>query len=425
MAQATEGAATAAAPAPTGHSRFGASSAHRWTVCTGSIKAQEGLPNSSSDYASEGTALHAVSSHCLEQQQDAAEWIDRTFHYEDHGEQKTIEIDEDQAEAVQVYLDTIREDQAKHGGKLLIEQQFHLPSVHPDAFGTSDCGFIGGDSVLRNYDAKFGRGKVVEVIQPDGKPNLQLGYYAIGLIRRLAEVLKRLHVAKVELIIVQPRAWHRDGPVRRAVFTLEELEEVGDLLRAKAEEAEENPQLIPGDHCTFCKAAGTCKALRDFALDTAQLDFDEEVGIMGGTVNPATLDGAALARVLEVADVLQTFVNAVRSRAHGLADSGHDVPGWALKESKGHRKWSDEEAARSALCYDFGLDVGSIYSQKLKTPAQVEKLLPKPDRPKLADLLAERSSKTTLVRASNPEATASPKVQSDFDDGRSDDSAEW
>jgi hypothetical protein len=425
MVQATEGAATAAAPAPTGHSRFGASSAHRWTVCTGSIKAQEGLPNESSDYASEGTALHAVSSYCLENKQDAAEWIDRVFKYDDHGEAKEIELDEDQAEAVQVYLDAIRKDQAERGGKLLIETRFQLSDLNPEFFGTSDCCAIGTDDTLRVYDAKFGRGKIVEVCQPNGSPNLQLGFYALGALRALARVMEALKVRWVELVVVQPRAWHRDGPVRRQTFFLDVIEGLGPLFVAKATEAVENPQLIPGDHCTFCKAAGTCKALRDFALDTAQLDFDEEVGIMGGTVNPATLDGAALARVLEVADVLQTFVNAVRSRAHGLADSGHDIPGWALKESKGHRKWSDEAAAKSALCYDFGLDVSSIYVQKLKTPAQVEKLLPKPDRPKLADLLAERSTKTTLVRASNPDATAAPRVQSDFDDGRSDDSAEW
>jgi hypothetical protein len=68
----------------------------------------EGMPNDSSDYAKEGTALHAVSAHCLETNQDAVEWIDRPFKYEDHGEPCTIEIDEEQAEAVQVFLDVIR-----------------------------------------------------------------------------------------------------------------------------------------------------------------------------------------------------------------------------------------------------------------------------------------------------------------------------
>lgn len=424
--EATTGAAQAAPLAPTGHSRFGASGAHRWTVCTGSIQAQAGQPNESSEYAAEGTALHAVASQCLEQKQDAAEWIDRKFFYEDHGEQKEIEIDEDQAEAVQTYLDTIRQDQEARGGKLLVETRFQLAHLHPEFFGTCDCCAIGTDNVLRVYDAKFGRGKIVEpwvqIADTDFAPNIQLGFYALGALRALARVLETVDVQHVELVVIQPRAWHREGPVRRHLCSRLGLESLADELVEKAREAETAPQLIAGDHCTFCTASHSCVALRDLAMETAQMDFDD-----GAPPNPVDLSPEDLAHVLDRADVLQTFISAVRARAHALVDSGRiEIPGWGLKTTQGHRKWGDEAATAAALCFDFGLDESSIYSQKLLSPAQVEKKLPKPERGRLADLLAERSTKTSLVRASNPDATASPRAQSDWNDGLSTpEGSEW
>ena len=47
------------------HSRFGASAAHRWMRCPGSIQASEGLPNVSSEFAAEGTLLHGVAEDIL------------------------------------------------------------------------------------------------------------------------------------------------------------------------------------------------------------------------------------------------------------------------------------------------------------------------------------------------------------------------
>ena len=42
------------------HSRFGASSAHRWMACPGTIRMCEGIPERSSAYADEGTQAHEL-----------------------------------------------------------------------------------------------------------------------------------------------------------------------------------------------------------------------------------------------------------------------------------------------------------------------------------------------------------------------------
>lgn len=390
----------------------------------------EGMPNASSSYAQEGTALHAVSSHCLESGQDAVEWIDRPFKFEDHGEAATIEIDEDQADAVQVYLDVIRKDQAERGGKLLVETRFHLDWLHPEFFGTGDCSRLGTDNVLCVYDAKFGKGKIVEafkVVDGKQKPNPQLAYYGIGAVEALKRVMASLKIDKIELIVVQPRAHHAGGPVRRVTVTHDELLDLSaDLVEAAENALSDEPRIKTGGHCTFCPGAARCKALRDVAMETAQLDFDDEKGIVKPygekTVNPLDLTPQQLANALDAADLIDAWVSAVRMHAHILADrQGVELPGWVLTDKRATRRWKDEENTKAELCFNFGLDENSIYSQKLKSPAQIEKLFPKDERAALAELYAKESSGTKLVRASGEHVERQPSVQTDFDDDQSSD----
>ena len=45
---------------PTSHANLSASGAHRWMVCPGSVKLEEGFTDTGSPYAKEGTLAHAV-----------------------------------------------------------------------------------------------------------------------------------------------------------------------------------------------------------------------------------------------------------------------------------------------------------------------------------------------------------------------------
>lgn len=417
----TSSGAAKAAPAPTGHSVFGASGAHRWTVCHGSIAAQCGLPDDKSPYAQEGTALHAVAALCLTNGQDAIEYAGRIV--------EEVEIDEEHCEAVQAYLDEVR----KGAGELFIETRFHLKHLHSLFFGTADAVRIEGDTVTV-YDAKFGRGKIVEVMEyvpgSDGHtPNLQLAYYALGALSGIPDKSK---IKRVTLVVVQPRAYHKHGPVRSGSFTVKEIMAVGPLLVAAARECEKpNASRIAGDHCTFCKAAGQCKTLRQLALDAAQLDFDDEVGMKKDygerTANPVNMTDAELSRTLDAIDVIEDWIKACRAHAHVIAGTASGLAGWKLVAKQARRKWSDETAVVNELCFGFGLDEGSIYARKLLSPTQVEKLLPPTERKSEAfkALCPAVSSGSTLVRADSPRPELKP-VQADFDDGLSTaDDAEW
>jgi hypothetical protein len=182
-----------------------------------------------------------------------------------------------------------------------------------------------------------------------------------------------------------------------------------------------NAPLVPGDHCEFCRAAGTCPALRDYTLDLAQSEFDDAPGTLP---IPADMTPDQLSHILERADVFETWLTAVRARAHLVAETA-GLPGWKLVAKQARRKWTDEVKAAEELVHGFGVEQGSIYETKLKSPAQVEKFLPPADRKSdvFKKLCPAISSGLTLVRADNPRIAVVPS-QVDFDDGTAEE-GEW
>jgi hypothetical protein len=195
------------------------------------------------------------------------------------------------------------------------------------------------------------------------------------------------------------------------------------LVAAAALAQSQSAPLVPGDHCEFCRAAGTCPALRAYTLDLAQseFEFDDEPGTLP---IPAALTPDQLSHILERADVFETWLTAVRARAHLVAETA-GLPGWKLVAKQARRKWTDEVVAAEVLCFDFGVEQSSIFETKLKSPAQAEKFLPPADRKSEAfkKLCPAISSGLTLVRADNPRIAVTPS-QVDFDDGTADD-GEW
>jgi hypothetical protein len=47
------------------HAKLSASGSHRWMACPGSIKAEDGYPETSSVFAEEGTRAHELADRCL------------------------------------------------------------------------------------------------------------------------------------------------------------------------------------------------------------------------------------------------------------------------------------------------------------------------------------------------------------------------
>jgi len=237
------------------HSKLGASAAHQWMACPGSVRLSEGLPDFVSKYAEEGTAAHELAAMLLDGDQDTSDGYC---------------ADAGMAEAVQLYLDTVRGDAGDTAPLRLVEHKFHLKELHPDLFGTADCVQVWPrQKLMRVYDYKHGAGVAVGV-----KDNVQLKYYALG-----ALLLYKKPIKEVELVIVQPRCPHPDGPVRRHRFAAFELMDFeAELVAAVKRTEDPNAPLVEGEHCHWCKAgrAKVCPLKREAQQEKARREFADK-----------------------------------------------------------------------------------------------------------------------------------------------------
>lgn len=391
---------TAAAPAHElrAHSHLGASSAHRWLACPGSIRLSVGQPNESSIFAMEGTAAHELCEMALRDRKDAIDYLGQEIVTGNH----KFEVTEEMAEAVQVYLDTVRGDY-EEGDILFIEHRFDLSSIWAGMFGTNDCGLYKANGSLKVYDYKHGKGYAVEA-----ENNPQLAYYGIGLIN--VPSLKGARITDVELVIVQPRAPHKDGPVRRWMTDAIHLMEFMDDLRQGAAATEDpDAPLAAGEWCKFCPAAGICPALRQIAIERAQAEFVDVV--------PDELSEGNLAVLLEKAGLIEDGIRAIRKEVYSRMCGGAQVPGWKIVAKRATRKWTAGDEVVERLTMLFDLDEDAVVEKKVRSPAQVEKMLPKAERAGLADLVTKFSSGTTLARETDrrPEVQPAPDAVDEFD----------
>lgn len=241
-----------------GHSRFGASAAHRWMRCPGSISAIEGLPNVSSPAAQEGTMLHDAAAMVLQgdAQMDFLKQHPSFF------------LSDEQVDVVRQYVDLVAAESSRDGsemGGLLIETRVRIPSFE-EFTGTADA-IIYGETWLKVIDLKCGRGVNVEA-EYAGKVNPQLGFYALGALAQFP----KWEPEHIEVIISQPRY----GGTKRRTVTLEELKELeADMLDAVILAVSDDPPFWAGSHCHFCLARATCPTLRDYVYKIARLDFDD------------------------------------------------------------------------------------------------------------------------------------------------------
>lgn len=381
------------------HAKLGASNAARWFACPGSVKACADIPNVDSVYAAEGTAAHELASNCLIVEDlwepiRAENCIGQTYN--------GFEVTEEMAEAVQVYLDAIAKDR-QDGDELMVEQRFDLSHVYPGCFGTNDALlYRESEGLLIVYDYKHGRGVPVEV-----EGNKQLLYYALGA----CTGKHNRRVEQVELVIVQPRCPHPNGPVRRWRFDAVDLLDFEAELRAAARRTEDSDERHAGSHCKFCPAAPTCEALRNHALEAAKAEFTDAGDVV--LSQPQSFSGEGLAKLLPQVDLIEDWCRRVREFAHHEAEAGRVPPGFKLVASRPSRKFKDDSAALAWL-REYGLDDSDIYAEpKMKTVPQMEKVLGK-SKGDIAHLWESVSSGTVLAPVADKRPAVKPEAAEEF-----------
>jgi hypothetical protein len=435
------------------HARLSPSGSKKWFACSGSITLEEPIPNVATTYSDDGTCMHEVAAWCLTEHRRAKQRIGDYVAVSRPGEEpvRKVQFTEDMADLVQGYVDAMR--LCSIGNAYWVEQRVDFSEFCgvPGQFGTADfIVFNDRDGELAVYDLKTG----YTPVEVEG--NSQLMTYALGTLAKLRDGdhddlagiepvmnafkwARRLRGIKtIRLGVYQPRV--SEG-VQESVITLEQLEEFAGTLRDKAERVEDAKReygvipmvswnrlylnQTPNDvECAFCRAKPTCPtanaALQEFMMD----GFDE---IIEGKVEPVqTLHNHLAARdelndiqkndllnkLMKLAPFVEDMILAVRAEVERRLLAGEEMPDFGLDTGrKGARKFIDEEEAEQLLNKQMRISRDHIYTFKLKSPTQLEKLT-KPDDATSKPVLGEKQwmKVAKLVTQSDPKPTVKPKA---------------
>lgn len=339
----------------TAHALLSPSSAHAWRICAGMPTLLRRIVNPlpRDDTASrEGTAAHWA----------AAEMLADRMVAEGQITPDGVVLTAEMLQSAELFVDTVRQvlDRAtsrptptNHG----IEQR--LAGYGPDRFGTPDAWLwdVNGQ-VLDIVDFKHGF-DIVEVFE-----NWQALDYA-GMLR---QQLQLPDTARVRITIVQPRAPHRDGPVRTWTTTIGALHTYWHQLDMAADEATSaTPQLRPNPACRRCDARHECPALQVDAYRSAQVSAEA----MPLALSDEAL-GLEIAHLTDAAERLKGRLSGLQAQADAALRGGRRVPGWTLEPGQTRLAWTVPVVQIKAL----GLMAGKpLVTEEPITPTQARALL--------------------------------------------------
>ena len=355
------------------HAVLSASGSHRWLNCTPSARLELEFENTGSEAAREGTAAHALCEHKLK----------RALHMRSRRPVSDYDSDE-MEECTDAYVDFVMEQyeaakQVCEDPVILIEQRLDFSCYVPDGFGTGDCLIISDDR-LHIIDFKYGMGVLVEA-----EDNPQMKLYALGA---LAVYDALYDIREVSMTIFQPR---REN-VSTWTIPVEDLKAWAENeLKPRAKMAYDGEgEYLPGEWCTFCRAAVRCRARAEEKLKLAQTEFRM----------PPLLTDAEIEDILAVLPDLTKWANEITAYALDTAlNHGKEWNGFKVVEGRSVRKYRDEaavaEAAKEAGYKD-------IYRQSLIPLTEMQRLMGKDKFEEiLGGLITKAPGRPTLVPKSD------------------------
>ena len=365
----------------TRHTKLFGSTSYRTLQCPAHLQLGKDIPEPpQSEAAAEGSMLHALCEDILKND-------DGLYHFR----KDYLALTDDQKNIVDTYVGLVRE-LADDTSALRVEWFASHPHIHPEWFGTADAVVLNSPR-LTIVDLKCGRIPVEIYEQGTFRPNPQVGFYALNVLEDMEPAQRALY-AEIELIIVQPR----EGGIKRAVFTRDDLDELKERLLVSADEAEgEDPTAVVGPACHFCKVKPVCPKYAEHIQREAMMDFAQEDG------DTAKLTPLQLERVLAVADMAIEWGNAVKAEGQLRLERGENVQGWQLVPKKARRDWIDQKEAGISLLKQ-GMSSLDIYPVVVISPAQAE-VIAKQKKIKLdlSDLTENISSGLKIGRMTDDE----------------------
>ncbi len=399
----------------TKHAKLSPSGSERWMNCPASIRMEEGLPDTSSVYAEEGTAAHEVAAICLEKELPASSQLGKVFN-KCEVQSEGFKCDEEMADAVQQYIDHVN----TFKGDAFFEKQVCVKPWVDEGFGHADVIKIYACDldplVVTVIDLKYGKGVMVEA-----QDNSQAGIYGLGVYNDYKDLFDFDDDTVFQLVIVMPRKDH----ITQWNLTLKELLEFGDRVKLAAKECE-NPEAAfdPGPKtCQWCKAKTTCKSLHDYNIKLAVEDF-EEFDLSGEMKfkDPRKNSNDDISIILDNVDGITKWAKAIEAHALMELNAGHDIPNYKLVEGKkGDKKWKDEKEVVEIFETLFDIEEKELYGKpKILTPTKALALLgsmklKKKDKDSVESLYSQTDGKPNIAHVSDRRIPIKPSVETDFE----------
>lgn len=374
--------------APRKHSPIGPSSSDRWMACAGSVPASEGEPNNDTFFTRQGTAAHTFVEFIMRTGAEPSDYLDGVVLYNapslaehihepgdllapEPDEWDSFPIDDEMVEGAELWRDVIGEHyKPEEGDEIVYETRLDMSHVHPLLFGTGDLMvYKPRQKWLIVGDYKYGRGYAVERTTP------QLKVYDLGGVHRYRD----RGVEKVTNIIVQPRAYHLEGPVRKLDLTIEEVEQFEQEVREAAARTDDPlAERIAGAHCKWCPASYHCETLRTKVREIiGSYASDDQEPVEDDLPKVMRLSPEQLGRIVREVSIIEGWLRRVMSHAHSEAMDGRVPAGLKLVEKRAYRIWTSQAKAQAAL-EKAGVDEDDFMEEpKFKSVAKIEKLLGK------------------------------------------------
>ena len=241
----------------------------------------------------------------------------------------------------------------------MVEGRVAIPEVHSACFGTPDAWQYHQDTrKLIVWDFKYGM-RLVEEFE-----NRQGITYAVGLHTLLTQTMGLPAPNEIEIRIVQPRGFHKEGPIRSWTFSGARLAGYANELAQGAERAlSADAKLHTGAHCRDCDARFQCPA----AISAGVAMFEMTMGAEPADMTPESM-AFLLTTVRRAADALAYLDTGLSAQIEARAKKGQGFPGWYVEGGSGAMKWTKTPEEIKALGAMMGVEL--LKAPEPMTPTQ-------------------------------------------------------
>jgi len=324
------------------HAVLAPSSASRWVLCHGSVLLEAMYPETEEKpEAAEGTATHWGAGELFYGRPIAL------GQYAPNG----VVLSEEMIQGAEMYVDAVDRRLHKLGLTrewLHVEERVDIPRVHPLNWGTPDNWlYYPQGACLDVFDFKFGH-EFVEIFE-----NWQILDYTCGILDKLGIDGIADQSLTVNMHIVQPRSYHRDGPVRTWSAMASDLRGYFNKLSNSAHAAmQPGAKCTPNPECFHCKARHVCEALQRDAYRSAQISTSS----IPVDMTPAAL-GLELHYLRAAAKRLEGRITGLKEQAKITLQLGQPVAFHALAPVEGREVWNKPVPEVISLGQMFGIDL--------------------------------------------------------------------